>query len=152
MSSISLDDAESSQTIILVPKEGKGIEVGYEVARNMNPFVKAATSGELVREIDVNVPRVDLERIVEYMNEHFGNPPKDIPKPLPDNESFDKFVSEFDYKFVQMDKSEIFSLINSANYFGIQSLLHLLCARVVSLMDKKDINYIKNIRVDDDKE
>lgn len=91
-----------------------------------------------------------LKYIVEYMNIHKGvsDETKDIPEKPLKSADISQAVSKEDADFInQFDdkKSELYALIEAANYFDIKGLLHLGCAKVATFIKGKSLENIKKI-------
>ena len=89
-----------------------------------------------------NVKGSVLEHVVKYMKYHFGNPPKEIEKPLK-SQNMAEVVSAWDADFVNVDQELLFEFILAANYMDIKPLLDLTCAKVASLIKDKSPEEIR---------
>merc|ERR1712066_55623 len=91
-----------------------------------------------------------LEKVIDYMVYHQGNPPKEIEKPLKSQNMRD-VCSEWDANFIEVDQETLFELILAANYMDVKALLDLTCAKVASMIKGKspeDIRAKFNIQND----
>lgn len=99
----------------------------------------------------VSVPGVKahvLKLIVEYMNHHKGVEPNLIEKPLRSKIMKDVCQDPFDAQFIDQigeDRQLLYDLILGANYMHVNSLLHLGCAKVASLIKGQPLEKIKGI-------
>ena len=86
----------------------------------------------------IQVASKELAKIVEFMHMYKESPLAEIKKPLPSNE-MSKNVGESYAAFVDsLAQSDLFSLINAANFMQVQPLLELCCCKIASyLVGKK---------------
>ena len=89
-----------------------------------------------------NVKAPILKKVVEYMNYHVDNQPKEIEKPLKSS-VMSEVVSSWDADFVDLEQETLFELILAANYMDIKSLLDLTCAKVASMIKGKTPEQIR---------
>ena len=99
----------------------------------------------------VSVPGVKahvLKLIVDYMNHHKGVEPNLIEKPLRSKIMKEVCKDPFDAQFIDNigdDRQLLYDLILGANYMHVNSLLHLGCAKVASLIKGQPLETIKGI-------
>lgn len=96
--------------------------------------------------IEASVPVV--REVVRYINSHRTKIPPAIEKPLRSKIMKDVCACPWDARFIDEigeDRQLLYDVILLANYLNIQSLLHLACAKVASLIKGKPLEQIKNI-------
>jgi len=93
-----------------------------------------------------NISEDTFSLISSYLNHHNGVEPMEIAKPIR-SVAMSKIVEdEWDAVFADsMSKRQIFHVISAANYIGCLSLVHLLCAKVATLIKGKSPEEIKRI-------
>merc|ERR1711964_112178 len=104
------------------------------------------------REIEIKkVSGPILNLIVEYLKHHDGKVPAEIAKPIR-SVKMEKIVEDpWDGEFInKQTKKVIFQIILGANYMDIETLLHLGCAKIATLIKGKSPEEIKKILGDDD--
>src|SRR5690606_22235405 len=77
-----------------------------------------------------------LQKVIEYVEYHHKVQPKELEKPLP-TADLASLVDDWDANFINVDQDMMFQVLLIANYLDIQPLLHLMCAKVASLMKGK---------------
>ena len=71
-----------------------------------------------------------LTKIIYYLKEYKNKKPKEIPKPLP-NDDLVSIISKWDAQFIMpLSLEECVDLINAANYLDIPELVNLSSARL----------------------
>jgi hypothetical protein len=88
-------------------------------------------------EIQVDVAGDILEAVVTYMAHHKGREPALVEKPLRSKimaEVCDPWDAQFVDEIPKVGLQKLYDLIMAANYMSINSLLHLGCAKVASLI------------------
>ena len=68
---------------------------------------------------------------------------KEIEKPLKSNNMAEN-VEKWDAEFIDLDDTELFKIVNAANYLMIQSLLDLSCAKIASYIKGKSTQEIRD--------
>jgi S-phase kinase-associated protein 1 len=71
------------------------------------------------------------------------NKPSEIEKPM--KQEFNKYVSKWEHEFINVSMEELEKIINGSNYLNIKSLLNLSCAFLVSKIQNKKIEEIREI-------
>ncbi len=82
------------------------------------------------------------------MNHHKGTEPNLIEKPLRSKLMKEVCKDPFDAEFIDQigeDRQLLYDLILAANYMHVNSLLHLGCAKVASLIKGQPLEKIKGI-------
>lgn len=147
-SSLSLDSDDNDTMITLRSNDDKLFSI--EKKNVISGLVKTAMEGDnTAKEIPVNVHSKTLQIIVDYMNKKNGNPKRVISQPLKDNILSNSVSNEdkWEVEFIEKLKpnEELWSIVEMCNYMDIESLLHLSCAKVASLVKGKSDKEIKVI-------
>eukprot|EP01006_Ploeotia_vitrea_P052723 TRINITY_DN67718_c7_g9_i1.p1 TRINITY_DN67718_c7_g9~~TRINITY_DN67718_c7_g9_i1.p1 ORF type:complete len:190 (+),score=120.47 TRINITY_DN67718_c7_g9_i1:135-704(+) len=142
-----LDD--DAGEITLVSQEKKEFNVDKKHA-SISKLVKTTLEGEPTetRVETQSVKTRALEAIVEYMNHHKGVEPDIVEKPLRSKRMKDVVKDPWDADFIDKigdDRQHLYDVILAANYMDIQSLLHLGCAKVASLIKGQPLDKIKEV-------
>jgi len=140
---LGLDGGDDTPTLTLQAQDGKSFTVSREVAM-MSELVKTMWEGDKnEKEIPLqNVKSEILKKVIDYMQFHHKNPPKEIEKPLKSG-NMREVVSDWDANYVEVDQETLFDLILSANYMDIKPLLDLTCAKVASMIKGKSPEEIR---------
>jgi len=92
-----------------------------------------------------------FRHIKEYLTHHKGVEPVDIAKPIRSINMYKIVEDPWDAEFANsMTKRELFLLTLAANYIDCQSLLHLMCAKIATLIKGKNPDEIKVILSEED--
>jgi len=148
----SLDDVDDNAEIKLKSKEGDLVPISKKAAF-MSKFIKSALENDKDA-TEVSLQHVEtpiVKKVVEYLVYHHNNPPKQISRPLTTANLSENNVDPWDSKFADVDQDTMFLVLLAANYMDIQPFLHLMCAKVASLMKGKTPEEIRktfNIRDD----
>ena len=130
------------KTIFLISSDGKKLETNENAIKKSLLLKNTLNDYPDHAEIPLkNVKSEILKKIIEYLEHYENEEPKEIPKPLPDN-NFEKHVDKWDYDFINLDLETISEIIISANHMDIKPLLELASAKVASIIrvyDKKKI-------------
>ena len=71
-----------------------------------------------------------LSKIIDYLKEYKDKKPKEIPKPLP-NDDLESLISKWDAQFIMpLSLEECVDLVNAANFLDIPDLVNLSTARL----------------------
>ena len=116
---------------------------------------KAAVLSEMLKDVlevpsDLQIPLGDIEsqtaeKIIEYLTHFNGETPKEIEKPLLSKE-MKEITDEWSADFIdKLSTVELANLTAAASYMGIDCLLNLCCAKIVSLCKGKDEEQIFKI-------
>ena len=139
---LSLDEEGGDYKLYLIPRENNSFPVDRKVA-TMSELVKTMADGD--SDTDIPLPNVKgqiLKKVIDYMQYHHENPPKDIEKPLK-SATMNEVVSKWDAQFVEVPQETLFELILAANYMDIKPLLDLTCAKVASMIKGKNPEQIR---------
>ena len=116
----------------LKSQDGKIFEV-EEKYLSMSKFFKDLLNDfpDPNQEIEINqVDGKTLEKIIEYLKHYETEKPKEIPKPLPNND-LKPVLNDWDYNFITpLSIEECIDLVNGANYLDIADLFNLASARL----------------------
>merc|ERR1719471_1011110 len=144
-----LDDNESIETLIL--KSGSDSPQSFPISRKaaeLSKFVTTILEGDSeATTIEVRqVPAQTMKRVIEYLQHHKGEEPQALPCPVRSIHMAQIVSDKWDATWIDaLDKKSIFEVILAANYMNINSLLHLGCAKIATLikqLDQKEINRI----------
>ena len=130
-----------NRLVTLVSLEGKELECKRDVAC-MSNLVKEMIEEEEEEDeekIKVPLPKVKfetLEKIIDFCNYHVDNPMNKIERPIRST-NLAEFVSELDAKIIDVEKAELFAILDAVNYMDIPSLLDLGCAKACSFIKGK---------------
>jgi len=88
-----------------------------------------------------------LHHVVRYLAHHKGVEPDPLPCPVRSAHLSQCVSDEWDATFMDafQEKGPVFDIITTAHYLGIQSLLHLGCAKIAILIKQLDQNEINRI-------
>ena len=71
-----------------------------------------------------------LSKIIDYLKEYKDKKPKEIPKPLP-NDDLESIISKWDAQFIMpLSLEECVDIVNAANFLDIPDLVNLSSARL----------------------
>jgi S-phase kinase-associated protein 1 len=93
-----------------------------------------------------------VEAIVSFLIHHNGVAPLEISKPLSSSNMNDvttEWCASFLVKYAKKKKF-LYDLVNASNYLDIQSLLHLCCAKIASLIKGTQLDKIKDVLNEDE--
>lgn len=90
-----------------------------------------------------NVESKPMQKVIEYVQQHWDNPADEIEKPL--KGKIEDVISDWDKKFLEIDQSLLIELIMAANYLNIKDLLDLTCAKVASMIKGKSPEQIRSM-------
>jgi len=103
-------------------------------------------------ELNPHTVRVDnisgeiFSHISAYLNHHNGVEPAEIRKPIIWVQMSRNVEDQWDADFADsVPKTEAFQIILAANYIHCQSLLHLMCAKIATLIKGKSPEEIRRI-------
>lgn len=94
-------------------------------------------------EVRLNMNSDHLPNIIDYLEYHYNNEPKEIPAPL--RADFSTLVSDYDLKFVDRDANDLFVMLTEANYLGITPLVNLLAAKIASFLKVTNVEKIRKL-------
>lgn len=146
---LDLDDSSSgSKELEITSKDNKKFAVTRKNA-GISVLIKQAIETEDTTEsLPLSEVTGDiLKLVVKYMNQWKGEEPQIPAKPLK-NKEMSKVTDAWSAKFIDdvgKDKETLYNLILAANYMNINSLLHLGCAKVASLIKGQPLEKIKEI-------
>jgi S-phase kinase-associated protein 1 len=138
---------DGTLTLISGPPDKKKFEIDKKSA-SLSEFVTTILKGDAdATEIEApQVPAETLKLLVEYLKEHKGIKPDDIPQPIKSVQMSANCSHPWDAEWIdKFDQKTIFEIILAANYLDIKPLLHLGCAKtaaIIKQLDPKEINSI----------
>ena len=94
-----------------------------------------------------NIDGEILHYIVQFLKEHNGTEPVLPEKPVKSKEMKEittEWMAKFIDDIVKKDISQLYKVISAANYLFINSLLHICCAKIASMLKGIPIDEIKN--------
>lgn len=115
-------------------------------AASLSGLLKIVMKSDLeATEIKVDVEADILKKIVEYLVKHDGIPANKIQSPLL-TVNLDTLISPWDFTFIHtFDNDNLIKLLNAVNYFNINCLLDLGCAKIAIQVKDKNSDEIKNL-------
>ena len=103
------------------------------------------------------VNKENLQKIIDYLRHYENAKPKEIPKPLP-NDNLKEYLDEWDYNYINpLSLEKCIDLLNAAAYLDIQDLVVLCSAKLASHMLRNTVEEVldeftwKNITEEDKK-
>ena len=150
--SLSLDETELNFTIKLVSKENTEFECTLKEIQCSNVLVVAFKdlNYDETENTNIKLSNIDnetLKYIVDYLKYHNGVEPPLPEKPVRSNnmnEITTEWMAEFIDSIVKKDILILYKVISAANYLYINSLLHICCAKIASMIKGIPIDKIKN--------
>lgn len=151
---MALDEPDTPTVIKLKAEDGTLFEIDSESALQSKLIASAVDdssddSGEVVIELK-HVDAKTVEKVCEFLKYHSKVPYKDVPQPLP-TANLNEVVSEWDFKFADVEQDLMFTLLLTANFMDIPSLLNLMAAKVASMLKGKTPEQVRetfNLRSD----
>ena len=120
----------------LKSSDGKTFEVNEKIL-STSKFFKDLINDYPQPDQEITINQVDgknLEKIIEYLKHYETEKPKEIPKPLPNND-LKSILSEWDYNFINpLSIADLIDLINAANFLDIGDLVALTAAKLAAEM------------------
>ena len=120
----------------LKSSDGKIFEVDEKIL-NTSKFFKELIIDYPQPDQEITINQVDgknIEKIIEYLKHYENEKPKEIPKPLPNND-LKSILSEWDYNFINpLSIADLIDLINAANFLDIGDLVALTAAKLAAEM------------------
>ena len=120
----------------LKSSDGKVFEVNEKIL-NTSKFFKDLIIDYPQPDQEITINQVDgkvLEKIIEFLKHYENEKPKEIPKPLPNND-LKSILSEWDYNYINpLSIADLIDLINAANFLNIDDLVALTAAKLAAEM------------------
>ena len=120
----------------LKSSDGKTFEVNEKIL-STSKFFKDLINDYPQPDQEITINQVDgknIEKIIEYLKHYETEKPKEIPKPLPNND-LKSILSEWDYNFINpLSIADLIDLINAANFLDIGDLVALTAAKLAAEM------------------
>jgi len=92
-----------------------------------------------------------MSLVAEYLIHHNGKEPAEIAKPVRSINMYKIVEDPWDAWFAnKMSKREVFQVILAANYIDCQSLLHLGCAKIATLIKGRTPEEIRQVLSEED--
>ena len=150
---ISLDNVEQTDVeslkLTLSVNDTINVDVDKAKIKNFSKMIDNALTSDSTNIMylsNTEVNEKSLSLIAKYIELH-DSPPEKIKSPLSSANMTD-VTNKNDAEFIDevgKDREQLFNLIKSANYLMMDSLLHLCCAKVASLIKGKQLDEIKEI-------
>jgi S-phase kinase-associated protein 1 len=124
-----------NKQVLLVTHDGQKIQV-QQHAIEMSRLIKEMLIDDSDEMPEIPLSYVEfnlLQRIVQFVEYHVDNLPKEIHKPIREGD-FTKIVDEWDAKFMDIPVSDILEMSKASNYMDIPHLLDMCLAKLASLM------------------
>jgi S-phase kinase-associated protein 1 len=145
---MNLDDLEENNEIILVSNDpdSKQRFTLSKKAASLSGFLQTIIkSDQEVTEIEVDIEAVVLRKITEYLVHHDGKASNKIQTPLRTT-NLKSLISSWDDEFIEsFDRDNLIKLVNASNYFNINCLLYLGCAKIATQVKDKTPSEIKTL-------
>ena len=120
----------------LKSSDGKVFEVNEKIL-NTSKFFKELIIDYPQPDQEITINQVDgknLEKIIEFLKHYENEKPKEIPKPLPNND-LKSILSEWDYNYINpLSIADLIDLINASNFLNIDDLVALTAAKLAAEM------------------
>ena len=139
-------EVEYDNKVIMISSDGQKFEISAKAAMR-SQIVKESIIGNNQEEIEFNANNIKgdiLKKVVEYLEHHENEEPKEIERPLP-SLNFQECVDEWDYNFIDVDINTIFEIINASNYLNIPPLLELASAKMASIIKGKTTEEVRQL-------
>jgi S-phase kinase-associated protein 1 len=149
---LSLDESNLNTTVKLVSNQNTEFECTLQEIQCSNVLVvafKDLNSNE-TQNSNIELSNIDTETlkyIVDYLKHHNGVEPPLPEKPVRSknmNEITTEWMAEFIDSIVKKDILILYKVISAANYLYTNSLLHICCAKIASMIKGVPIDEIKN--------
>jgi S-phase kinase-associated protein 1 len=145
-----LDDDEGSKMITLKSQDDVEVTVSKKACELSLTLMNALTSEDASDQIVCgDTDGAILKLAVDYLEHHQGTKPPELPKPLPSADLKAAVKDEWDATFIdgvfKDKKANLYSLVRAANWLGCDSLMHLTCAKIASLMKGQPLEKLKDI-------
>ena len=120
----------------LKSSDGRVFEVNEKIL-NTSKFFKELIIDYPQPDQEITINQVDgknLEKIIEFLKHYENEKPKEIPKPLPNND-LKSILSEWDYNYINpLSIADLIDLINASNFLNIDDLVALTAAKLAAEM------------------
>ena len=130
----------------LKSSDGKTFEVNEKIL-STSKFFKDLINDYPQPDQEITINQVDgknIEKIIEYLKHYESEKPKEIPKPLPNND-LKSILSEWDYNFINpLSIADLIDLINAANFLDIGDLVALTAAKLAAEMLTGSIEEVRD--------
>ena len=127
--------------------ENEIVEVDLDIVMK-SPILKTMID-DTGKEGEIPIPNTHmstLKKVFEYCEHYRTSVPKEISRPLKNNNLAQHGVEEWDVNFIDMGSvDEIIDIVVAANFLGIEPLLVLGCAKIASLIKGKSTEEIREI-------
>ena len=134
---------DSDENIILVSSDGKKFEISQKAAQR-SKYLKAIMEDFpedeeiIISDVKGNI----LKKIIAYLKHYENEEPREIPTPM---KNFQECLSEWDFKYINIDLNTVLELAKAADILEIKPLLELTCAKFASNVQIKTADELKII-------
>lgn len=146
---LSLDEIDSDlSSVVFISKDGVKFTINREYAKLSN--VIKTTIEEDPNTTEIPFPSIQsniLQKVVEFLEHHKGEAPAIPEKPVR-SKNMKEITTEWCANFtneIAVNRETFYSLISAANYLDIQSLLHICCAKVATIIKGEPVDKIKSV-------
>jgi len=140
---------EDNSTIKIITKEKKEIELTKKAAQLSELLKNAIIDYQNDASFPINeLEEKTAEKIKEYLTHFNGVAPKEIEKPLQENE-MKNVTDEWSANFIdKLSVEELVNLTVASNFMGINCLLDLCAAKIASMCkDKSEDDILKSFGI-----
>lgn len=143
------DDANATTIITLISKDLGRFEIDKKSAF-VSTLIKESLEKDDTPELEIpSVNSVVLEKVVEYMKHHKGKEEEKPEKPIKSKIMSEVCTDQWDATFIDavglLGNQILYDVILAANYLDMQTLLHIGCAKVASLIKGQPLEKLKEI-------
>ena len=148
--SLSLEDDNQAVDIRLIAADGGSFTINKNYAMISKLIKTSLESDPTATEIPLQDKQVStkvLKEIVDFMQEHKGTEPPIVERPLR-SKLMSEVTSSWCASFIDRigeERQFLYDIVSVSNYMDIQSLLHLSCAKIASLIKGQPLDKIKEI-------
>jgi S-phase kinase-associated protein 1 len=143
---VGLDDDDTTEAV-LISSDGKEFTL-QEKYTKISMVIKSSLETSKDKRIPLEIKSDVLDEIVAYMKHHKGVDPLPIPKPLRSKIMSNVCEDKFDAEFIDRigeNRKLLYRLIQDSNYLNINSLIHLGCAKIASMIKGEPVEKVSEI-------
>lgn len=139
---LDLSNIKCDEPILLRAKDGSTYSIARGHTLMSNLIATGLEKDPRAEEIPLDVDRVSLQCILRYMDQHKG-----VEAPVPQYPLLHKDINmitkdPYDaelWTHIQGHRQRTYDLVTAANYLGMNSLVHLICAGLATLLKGKPL-------------
>ena len=140
---ISHKDSPFRMPITIVSSDNVPFIVSSDVAKMSGLIESIFEESETDQSFPMlGVDSSELKKIIEFCEHCLVETMPEIPKPLQSND-FSTLVPAWFHNFANIDHTELFKIVEAANYMDIKPLVNLICAKIASMIKDKSIAEIR---------